>query len=123
MLLLEIFKKIKLLCWLNCHLSIEIFFTSTNHSSNRFERLEVGHTAYVPTLVHKARRVQISYAPPCVHMTLHGLMGKMFESSQLNVPLNKPINQNTEPLPYTIVADAAFPLKTYLLKPYLLKLN
>ncbi|CAK1604032.1 unnamed protein product [Parnassius mnemosyne] len=46
------------------------------------------------------------------------LMGKMFESSQLNVPPNKPINQNTEPLPYTIVADAAFPLKTYLLKPY-----
>ncbi|CAG5044093.1 unnamed protein product [Parnassius apollo] len=42
----------------------------------------------------------------------------MFESSQLNVPPNKPINQNTEPLPYTIVADAAFPLKTYLLKPY-----
>lgn len=48
------------------------------------------------------------------------LMGKKFDRSQLNVTPNKPINQNTEPLPYTIVADAAFPLKTYLLKvkPY-----
>lgn len=46
------------------------------------------------------------------------LMGKMFHSNQLNVPPNKPINENTEPLPYIIVADAAFPLKTYLLKPY-----
>lgn len=46
------------------------------------------------------------------------LMGKMFENCQLNVPPNKLLSQNTEPLPYTIVADAAFPLKTYLLKPY-----
>lgn len=46
------------------------------------------------------------------------LMGKMFENSQLNLPPNKPLHQNTEPLPHVIVADAAFPLKTYLLKPY-----
>lgn len=45
-------------------------------------------------------------------------MGKMFETNELNVPPNKPLSQNTEPLPYTIVADAAFPLKSYLLKPY-----
>lgn len=45
-------------------------------------------------------------------------MGKMFETNELNVPPNKPLSQNTEPLPYTIVADAAFPLKSYLFKPY-----
>lgn len=48
----------------------------------------------------------------------NSVMGKMFERNQLNVPQNTPIYQNSEPMPYTIVADAAFPLKTYLLKPY-----
>lgn len=42
------------------------------------------------------------------------IMGKMFQNGQLNVPPNKPLSQQ----PYTIVADAAFPLKSYLLKPY-----
>lgn len=46
------------------------------------------------------------------------LLGQMFARQELNVPQNEPLCQNTEPLPYTIVADAAFPLKTYLLKPY-----
>lgn len=46
------------------------------------------------------------------------LMGRMFEQNQLNVPQNTPICLNSDPMPYTIVADAAFPLKTYLLKPY-----
>ncbi|XP_061716959.1 uncharacterized protein LOC133524824 [Cydia pomonella] len=46
------------------------------------------------------------------------LMGTMFKNNELNVPPNRPLRQNTEPLPYTIVADAAFPLKPYLLNPY-----
>lgn len=48
----------------------------------------------------------------------NSLMGQMFEQRRLNVPQNEPIYQHTEPMPYVIVADAAFPLKTYLLKPY-----
>lgn len=46
------------------------------------------------------------------------LMGQRFARNELSVPPNEPLSQNSEPLPYTIVADAAFPLKTYLLKPY-----
>jgi hypothetical protein len=48
----------------------------------------------------------------------NSVMGKMCERNQLNVPENTPLDQNSEPMPYTIVADAAFPLKTYLLNPY-----
>lgn len=46
------------------------------------------------------------------------LMEKMFHSNQLNVPPIEPLYQNKKPLPYTTVADAAFPIKTYVLKPY-----
>lgn len=46
------------------------------------------------------------------------LMGKLFEQKALNVPQDEPLSVNSQPMPYTIVADAAFPLKPYLLKPY-----
>lgn len=46
------------------------------------------------------------------------LMGRLFEQKALNVPQDEPLSQNSQPMPYTIVADAAFPLKPYLLKPY-----
>lgn len=43
------------------------------------------------------------------------LVGKNVHSKQLNVQPNKPLYQNTDPLPYTIVADAALPSKKCLL--------
>lgn len=44
------------------------------------------------------------------------LMGRLFEQKALNVPQNEPLSVNSQPMPYTIVADAAFPLKPYLFK-------
>uniref|UniRef100_A0A1X7TWB2 DDE Tnp4 domain-containing protein n=1 Tax=Amphimedon queenslandica TaxID=400682 RepID=A0A1X7TWB2_AMPQE len=40
------------------------------------------------------------------------------ETNSLNVPLPFPICEDGIPLPYMIVADEAFPLKTYIQKPY-----
>ena len=39
-------------------------------------------------------------------------------SNSLNVPIPFPICEDGIPLPYMIVADEAFPLKTYIQKPY-----
>lgn len=42
----------------------------------------------------------------------------MSHSNQLNLPPNKSLYQNPEPLLCSIVADVTFSLKTYLLKSY-----
>lgn len=36
----------------------------------------------------------------------------------LNIPRNKPLPDMNEPVPYVILADAAFPLQNHILKPY-----
>ena len=40
------------------------------------------------------------------------------ENNTLHLPNRKPLPGKSKPMPYTIVADDAFPLKDYLLKPY-----
>jgi hypothetical protein len=43
-------------------------------------------------------------------------LGKKLETGTLNVPPNTPLVENALPMPYVIVGDEAFPLKTYLLR-------
>ncbi|KAK4879944.1 hypothetical protein RN001_008090 [Aquatica leii] len=45
-------------------------------------------------------------------------LGKLLENKKLNVPADTPLTENERNLPYTIVGDEAFLLKTYLLRPY-----
>ena len=40
------------------------------------------------------------------------------EENTLNLPSPEPLPGNSDPIPYMIVADDAFPLKQYILKPY-----
>ena len=40
------------------------------------------------------------------------------EQNNLGIPLETPLPKRTLPVPYNIVADHAFPLKPYLLKPF-----
>ena len=40
------------------------------------------------------------------------------EQNTLNIPPPKPLPGKTQPIPYMIVADDAFPLKEYIQKPY-----
>lgn len=44
--------------------------------------------------------------------------GKQLDSNDINVPSPIPLFENGEPQPHVIVGDEAFPLKTYLLRPY-----
>ncbi|XP_039305688.1 protein ALP1-like [Solenopsis invicta] len=47
------------------------------------------------------------------------IMGTKLENKQMRIPEAAPISDEREtPLPYCIVGDEAFPLKTYLLRPY-----
>lgn len=46
------------------------------------------------------------------------IIGKKLQSKTFNIPEPAPIIQNGQPQPYVIVDDEAFPLKTYLLRPY-----
>ncbi|XP_026467884.1 uncharacterized protein LOC113371453 [Ctenocephalides felis] len=41
------------------------------------------------------------------------------ENNSLNIPEAKPLRGQSIPVPYAIVADDAFPLKTYIMKPFL----
>jgi len=43
---------------------------------------------------------------------------KKLETGTLNVPPNAPLVENSVPMPHVMVGDEAFPLKTYLLRPY-----
>jgi len=45
-------------------------------------------------------------------------LGKALENDTLDVPPDTPIAENGDPMPYVIVADEAFPLKSYLMRPY-----
>lgn len=45
-------------------------------------------------------------------------LGKALEQNKLHVPKDKNLPGTQFPVPYVIVADEAFPLKTYLLRPY-----
>lgn len=40
------------------------------------------------------------------------------ENKKLDVPRDSPLEENGEPMPYVIVADEAFPLKSYIMRPY-----
>ncbi|EZA46445.1 Putative nuclease HARBI1, partial [Ooceraea biroi] len=46
------------------------------------------------------------------------VIGKKLEDKTLNIPRDTPLVENYTPMPYVIVGDEAFPLKTYLLRPY-----
>lgn len=43
---------------------------------------------------------------------------RALEINALNIPPAKPLPHRTLPVPYFIVADDAFPLKPYVMKPY-----
>ncbi|XP_050314948.1 uncharacterized protein LOC126749314 isoform X1 [Anthonomus grandis grandis] len=45
-------------------------------------------------------------------------LGISLANNTLNLPADKPLTQNGEALPHVIVGDEAFPLKSYLLRPY-----
>ena len=44
--------------------------------------------------------------------------GVALENGSLSLPGDCPLPGTTKPLPYVIVADEAFPLKHYMLRPY-----
>ncbi|GAB1867628.1 Protein ALP1-like isoform X1 [Camponotus japonicus] len=46
------------------------------------------------------------------------VFGQKFENNEMKIPKPTPISNNEENFPYIIVGDEAFPLKTYLLRPY-----
>lgn len=50
-------------------------------------------------------------------------LAKLLNNPQnpLNVPQDKPLPDMNEPIPYVILADAAFPLQNHILKPYPLR--
>lgn len=48
----------------------------------------------------------------------HSLLGQKLEANAMDLPASKPLWENGPDLPYVIVADEAFPLTPYLLRPY-----
>lgn len=46
------------------------------------------------------------------------VLGDAMENKRLDVPDDSPLEENGEPMPYVIVADEAFPLKSYIMRPY-----
>lgn len=46
------------------------------------------------------------------------LLGKSLDSDSLNLPPAKPLPGCFEPMPYVLVGDEAFPLRTNLMRPY-----
>ncbi len=46
-------------------------------------------------------------------------LGQVLELGTLSIPKHSPLPNTTQPsLPYVIIGDEAFPLKTYMLRPY-----
>nr|CAI5818572.1 unnamed protein product [Callosobruchus analis]CAI5820868.1 unnamed protein product [Callosobruchus analis]CAI5823254.1 unnamed protein product [Callosobruchus analis]CAI5823426.1 unnamed protein product [Callosobruchus analis]CAI5838990.1 unnamed protein product [Callosobruchus analis] len=48
----------------------------------------------------------------------NSILGKLIQDGKLKFPGPKPLTLNSEPLPHVIVADEAFPLKPFLMRPY-----
>ncbi|KAF0728538.1 protein ALP1-like [Aphis craccivora] len=48
----------------------------------------------------------------------HSKLGKALDENKLNVAPKKELPGTTNDVPCVIISDEAFPLKTYLLKPY-----
>lgn len=46
------------------------------------------------------------------------ILGELIEKGKLELPAANPLTPNSEPLPHVIVADEAFPLKPFLMRPY-----
>lgn len=46
------------------------------------------------------------------------LLFKKLENEQLNIPSNEEVNETTKYLPYVFVADDAFGLNPYIMKPF-----
>ena len=46
---------------------------------------------------------------------------RALESDTLGLPASEPLPNSDEPVPYFIVADDAFPLRTWLMKPFSLR--
>jgi len=49
---------------------------------------------------------------------MHSKLGKMLETNNLNVPSSSTLPGTSCTAPFVILGDEAFPLKTYLLRPY-----
>lgn len=45
-------------------------------------------------------------------------LSQAFEKNSLNIPSATPLQEHNESVPYVIVADDAFPLKPYIMKPF-----
>jgi len=52
------------------------------------------------------------------HVFAESALGKALANGRLDVPPDTPIEENGDPMPYVMVADEAFPLKSYLMRPY-----
>lgn len=48
----------------------------------------------------------------------HSAMGQMLQANQLNVPVPAKVGNNGPILPFVVVADEAFPLTTYMMRPF-----
>ena len=48
----------------------------------------------------------------------HSAFGQAMENGQLSLPSESNVEGISSPIPYFFVGDAAFPLKTYMLRPY-----
>ena len=49
---------------------------------------------------------------------MNSAFGQAMEAGELSLPSMDTIHGITPPIPYFFVGDAAFPLKTYMLRPY-----
>lgn len=45
-------------------------------------------------------------------------LSRLLENNKLNIPPSEIIPGIEQPIPYTVVADDAFPLRTYIMKPF-----
>lgn len=48
----------------------------------------------------------------------NSIMGQLFANNQIYVPPPSLIVENGDPMPYVLIADEAFPLTNYIMRPY-----